>query len=116
MLKTFGRVLIVLTAAGLIALGWYAFSTTAADQSMLPARPAGFIQTGEPTDGQVPAGDTNEDRPVRPDDDEMSFALPRVLAGMAGKMVITAVVIVLVVLLRRLINRFTSSHFQFTEN
>jgi hypothetical protein len=43
----------------------------------------------------------------------MGFSLLRLLAGMVGKMVITAVVVALVVLLRRLISRFTPTRFKF---
>ncbi|MEW5960209.1 MAG: hypothetical protein AB1801_20995 [Chloroflexota bacterium] len=106
MMKNLGRTFIILIAAGSIALGWYAFSTTAATQSMEPpARPVEFTQTGEA------AGEMSENPPVRPEGGEMGFSLTRVLTGMAANVGITAAVIVLVVLLRKLANRFISPSF-----
>ena len=114
MLNTLGRTFIILIAAGLIALGWYAFSTSAASQMMEPpARSAEFSQTDEAISSQMPTGEIGEDGPARPDGGEMGFSLSRVLTGMATNVGITALVIVLLVWLRKLINRLTTHSFEF---
>jgi hypothetical protein len=109
MMKNLGRTLIILIAASLIALGWYAYSTTAVSQSMQLPRPADFTPRGEPPSGQMPPGEMNAGRPARPEGDAGGFSLPRILTGMAAKIGMTAVVIILVVLLRRLSHRFVST-------
>jgi hypothetical protein len=114
MMKNLVRTLIILIAAGLIALGWYAFSTTAASQAVEPARPAEFTPMDEPTGDQMPTSETSEGLPARPEEGgEMGFSLTRILTGMAANMGITAVVIVLIVWLRKLVNRLASSRFKF---
>ncbi|MFN8458751.1 MAG: hypothetical protein U0401_29540 [Anaerolineae bacterium] len=104
MLKNLGRMVIILFAAGLIALGWYAFSTTAAGQVTEPDRRAEFTQRDEPDGDQLP---------LRPERGEAGFSMARILGGMAANTGIIALVIVLVVWLRRLVNRLTLHHFKF---
>lgn len=108
MIKNLGRTFIILIAAGLIALGWYAFSTTAASSDFTPPeRPAGFVESGE-----LP-GEMDEGRLHGPEGSEMGFSLARIFIGMAANVGLVAVVTVLVVLLRKSINKFASSHFKF---
>jgi hypothetical protein len=107
-IKNLGRILIILIAAALIALGWYAFSTTAIGSRFTPPdRPANFAPLGEPP------GEMSEGRPPRPEGGEMGFSLARLFIGMAANVGITALVIVLVVWLRKLIHRLASSPFKF---
>lgn len=106
-MKTFGRTFIILIAAGLIALGWYAFSTTSASQMMEPPdRPPEFSQT----DGEN--GEVSEDMPPRPEGEAMGFSLSRILTGTVVIVGEFALVIGLVVLFRKLINRFTTKPFK----
>lgn len=107
MIKTVGRTFIILIAAGLIALGWYAFSTTVSSQMTEPPdRPAEFTQTDGTTSemSQVP--------PARPDGEEMGFSFSRILTGMAANVGITALVIGLVILFRKWAGRFASTPFK----
>jgi hypothetical protein len=112
MLKNLINTFIILIAAGLIALGWYAFSTTAAGQAMAPARPAEFAQMDETSLDQAPAGESSEELPARPEGGDMGFSLARILTGMSANLGITALVVGLVVWLRKLANRFPSSRFK----
>lgn len=100
-MKTTARTLIILLAAGLISLGWYAYSTTASSQTSMPERPTEFAATDTTTDT------TDQTPPTRPEGDEhneQSFSISRVLGGMAGTIGQTALVIALVVLARKLGN------------
>lgn len=112
-MKTLGRTFIILIAAGLIALGWYAFSATAASQSVEPARPAEVSQTSGSTADQTLTTESGEDVPTRPEGSDMGFSLARVFTGMAANVGVTALVIVLIVWLRKLINKFPASRFKF---
>ena len=113
MMKNLVSTFIILIAAGIIALGWYAFSTTTASQSMLPTVSADFTQTVEPTSGQMPTSETSDGLPARLEGGEMGFSFIRIFTGMAANVGITALVIILIVWLRKLINRFASIHFNF---
>lgn len=107
MIKNLGRILIILMAAGLIALGWYAFSTTViGSQFTQPDRPAGFVEPDE-----LP-GVMDEGRPPMPEGGEMDFSLARIFIGMAANVGLVAVVTVLVILLRKLIHKLDSIHFK----
>jgi hypothetical protein len=98
----------------LIALGWYAFSTTAiGSQFTPPDRPAAFVEPGEPGNGQTLPGEMGEGWPPRPEGGEIDFSLARLFIGMVANVGITALVIVLVVWLRKLIHRLASSPFKF---
>ncbi|MBI1882190.1 MAG: hypothetical protein HYR94_28790 [Chloroflexi bacterium] len=112
MLKNLVSTFIILLAAGLISLGWYVFSITAASQSVQPTIPPGITQTDEPASGQMPAGDTSKDLPAGPEGNEMGFSLTRTLTGMAANVGITALVIVLIVWLRKLADRIASIPFK----
>jgi hypothetical protein len=74
-----------------------------------PARPGAATQTAESTGDQWPASETNDDRPTRPEGSGVGFSLSRVLVGMAANVGLTGPVIVLIVWLRKLANRFV--HF-----
>ena len=90
------RTLIILLAAGLISLGWYAYSITDSAQSSMPERPAEFSAADD-------AGvDTSEPLPPRPDDHKMGLSVGGVLSGMVGIIGQTALVIALVTLARKL--------------
>ncbi|MCB0163929.1 MAG: hypothetical protein KDI79_06880 [Anaerolineae bacterium] len=125
MLKIVGRTFIILIVAGLIGLGWYAFSTTSASQIMEPSdRPAEFSQTDEAagseistaevetTESQTSTAEVSEDMPARPEGGEMGFSLSRVSTGMAVSLGQIALVIGLVILFQKLINRFTPTNFK----
>lgn len=124
-MKTIGRTFIILITAGLIALGWYAFSTTSASQIMEPPdRPTEFSQTDETAGSQISTAEVetaesqtstaevSEDRPARPEGGEMGFSLSRLSTGMAVSLGQIALVIGLVILFQKLINRFTPTNFK----
>lgn len=102
MLKTLGRTLIILMAAGLISLGWYAYATTAAESSILQDDHSQVIQDGEGREG----GETSEEgQRLPPPEGESSSTLVRLLNGMAPLVGQVALAVVVVSLLRMLIKR-----------
>lgn len=108
-MKTIARTLIILLAAGLISLGWYAYSTTDSGQTSMPERPTEFAATGAATDT------ADQPPPPRPEGDEhgeQGFSVSRVLGGMAGTIGQTALVIALVVLTRKLGNWLSAGYFK----
>jgi uncharacterized membrane protein YphA (DoxX/SURF4 family) len=96
-MKTIARTLIILFAAGLIALGWTAYANTDSAQSSMPERPAEFA----PADGAT--ADTGEAESHHHDGEE-GFSVSRVLGGLALISGQTALVIALVALARLLGN------------
>jgi hypothetical protein len=108
-MKIIPRTLIILLAAGLISLGWYAYSITDSAQTSMPERPAEFAaaDAGADTANQVPPP-----RPEGHEHDEQGFSVGRVLGGMAGTIGQTALVIALVVLVRKLGNWVSVGYFK----
>jgi len=101
-MKTIARTLIILLAAGLISLGWYAYSTTDSGQTSMPERPAELAVADNVADaGADTADQTRPPRPEGDEHDEQGFSVSRVLGGMAGTIGQTALVIALVVQCRR---------------
>jgi hypothetical protein len=111
-MKTIARTLIIILAAGLIALGWTAYAATDSTQSSLPDRPAEFA----PADDA--AADIDEAPPARPEADELGFSVGRILSGLAVIIGQTTLVIGLVALARKFGNwlisyfRVVKSHRQ----
>lgn len=97
-MKTIARTLIILLAAGLIALGWSAHASTDSAQSSMPDRPAEFA----PADDAATV--TGEAMPDHFEDHDSGFSVSRVLGGLAVISGQTALVIALVALARMLGN------------
>lgn len=105
-MKTIARTLIILLAAGLIALGWAAYATTDSGQTSMPDRPAEFAPADDGT------ADPGQALPPRPDGDEMGFTVDRVLGGMAVIIAQTALIIALVAGVRKLGNWLSDRYFK----
>ena len=111
-MKTIARTLIILFAAGLIALGWTTYASTDSAQSSQPERPAEFTSSDEAAASQLATdevGQTSSTEAENHEHAEQSFSAGRVLSGMVVTIGQTALVIGLVFLFRKLTNRFTSS-------
>lgn len=106
-MKTIARTLIILFAAGLIALGWTAYANTDSAQSSLSERPAEFVPADGTVTDQLATADTGETESYHHDGEE-GFSVSRVMSGMAvisGQM---ALIIALVGLARMLGNWLVS--------
>jgi hypothetical protein len=102
-----------LVAAGLISLGWYAYSTTDSAQTSMPERPTEFAPTNDATDTESDTADqTPPPRPEGHEHHDEGFSISRVLGGMAGTIGQTALVIALVVLARKLGNWVCVGYFK----
>ena len=99
-MKTIALTLIILIAAGLISLGWYAYSTTDSAQTSMPERPVELTTADDAADAGADTADQTP--PPRPEGDEQGFSVSRVLGGLAGTIGQTALIIALVVLARKL--------------
>ena len=112
-MKTITRTLIILLAAGLISMGWYAYSTTNSTQTSMPDRSVEFAAADDAANAGTDAAD--QAQPSRPDGGEhaeQSFSVSRVLSGTAVIIGQTAIVIALVVLVRKLGNWLSTSYFK----
>lgn len=93
MLKTLGRTLIILMAAGLIGLGWYVYTTTAVDQSITTER---YAQT-------APDGEEGERREPPSEGEGGGSSLTQLFSGMGLIVGQTAAAVIVVTLIRMLI-------------
>jgi hypothetical protein len=104
-MKTIARTLIILLAAGLISLGWYAYSTTDSAQTSMPERPPEFAAADDAADAEADTADqTPPPRPEGHEHHDEGFSISRVLGGMAFTVGQMTLVIALVVLARKLGN------------
>ena len=115
MLKTLGRTFIILIAASVIGLSWYAVSTTSFSQSLAPDRPPEFAQSDEAAADQLTA-DEGERKPAPgAEGEEAGNSLSQLFSGMTTIVGQTALVIALVALMRMLIDKFIPMVFKKTK-
>jgi hypothetical protein len=114
MLKIAGRVFIIVLLAVVVALGWYAFSTTSSAASMVAARmhgPAGLVRAQGSASDSAQTGETTTNRlherrqGFGSGEGEAGFSPTRALPGIARTVGLTLVMTLVVVLVGRLKRR-----------
>ena len=96
MLKTLGRTFIILIAASVIGLSWYAVSTTSFSQSLAPDRPPEFAQSDEAAADQLAADEGERKPPPGAEGEEAGNSLSQLFSGLTTIVGQTALVIALV--------------------